>query len=464
MNKMNKIFLPIILFISVVIIMFFSPLILSSVSKTLIFLLNDRQFQIDWLNQNESISSNPTLQFHISGELEEQIIQDSFYIEPEIPGNWTWLEDDLFLWQPDQPLPTDQLVQFGFRQIAQNERKVKPENWEAYVRPPGIVFLKAVSTGKELFSLSLEDPDLANQLTETQGSIIDFSVSPDGEQVVLVQSNAQSGTDFWMMDRHADNLSRILDCGSDLCSNPAWHPKKDEIVYTIEEENSNSNQPGWEQPKPFLLNLVNGNSRPVLKDLSAIGFDPIWSSNGQWITIWKGENRGIEIVHSLTQEVVFRSETSDDTGCWSPDERYFYYSNVREEGLPIVSIIYQVEVFSARQDYFTRSDLYDLGYNYYYPECHPKGEGVTAVVQIDPLIAQRELWWIKPDNSYFKIHADLTKMVTQFKWNPDGWQGIFLIDTLAGFADGAQIALWENENPNTVQMFQDNVFLVEWLP
>lgn len=87
-----------------------------------------------------------------------------------------------------------------------------------------------------------------------------------------------------------------------------------------------------------------------------------------------------------------------------------------------------------------------------------------AVVQVDPLIPQRELWWINSDNSYTKVYSDFTKMVTQFKWSPDGRQGIFLRDTLAGLADGAEIVLWQAEEPQKLINFQDKVYKIEWLP
>ena len=87
-----------------------------------------------------------------------------------------------------------------------------------------------------------------------------------------------------------------------------------------------------------------------------------------------------------------------------------------------------------------------------------------AIVQVDPVIPYRELWWIKPDKSYIKIYSDLSKMVTQFQWSPDGSQGIFLRDTLAGLADGSEIVLWQAEEPEKLITFQDNVYKIEWLP
>ena len=156
--------------------------------------------------------------------------------------------------------------------------------------------------------------------------------------------------------------------------------------------------------------------------------------------------------------------SAEDTGCWSPEERYFYYSDVRDEGLPIVSIIYQVDILTGLLDYFTSSDLFDLGYNYYYPVCHPGGRGLLTVVQVDPKIPQRELWWIQQDGSYQVISSDLSQMVTQFSWHPDGNRVLFLQDSLAGLADGSQMLIWNPGHDDAMLALADQVFRPHWLP
>jgi dipeptidyl aminopeptidase/acylaminoacyl peptidase len=459
----KKTFVPIILLFVVVIVLFFSPFILSWLSKIAVFLVDGGKSRIQWLNQNEEISSLPGLQFIVPDGIDTNIIEDSFHTKPEIRGTWTWLEDDLVVWQPDQPLPTGQMVQFGFEEMGSQKPVLRSVSWEAIVRSPEIVFLQSVESGKEIFSLSHAEPESVTQLSNTQGLVIDFAVSPSGEQIIFSQTNSQLGADLWLMDR-SGKTAQVLDCGIDRCSSMDWNPIRDEILFTIEKNISSNSQPSWDFPSPQILNLVDGNTQPVLNDPLSYAYDPIWSSKGQWITFWRGENLGIEIVHEGSKETVFRDTRSDDTGCWSPNERYFYFSKVREEGIPIVSVINQLEIFSVQQTFYTGSDLYELGYNYYYPECHPQGEGLMSVVQVDPLIPQRELWWITADNAYTKIYSDLTKMVTQFKWSPDGRQGIFLRDTLSGLADGAEIVLWQAEEPEKLIAFQDHVFKIEWLP
>ncbi len=460
----KKIYFPILVLGVVVIVLFLSPFILSWISKTLVFFVDNRQARIQWMNPKEEISSVPSFQFLIPEGIDEQIVEKSFFNSFSLEGEWNWLEDDLVVWQPTEPLPAGQKLEFGFDPSLTESNKLRKNTWQASVRDPEIIYLQNFETGRTLYSFSPEQPELINQLTSSEGRIVDFAVSPDGEQIIYSQENSQLGLDLWLIDRDGEQTSLVLNCGEDRCSGLDWNPRRDEIAFTIEKKLSGTSQNRWDEPRLYLLNLVTGDSHSFFTDLSKVTYDPIWSSNGQWITFWKGESQGIEIVHSISKEKVFLDEISEDTGCWSPDERYFYFSKVREEGLPIVSIIYEVEIFSLKEELFTGSDLFDLGYNYYYPECHPLGDGMTVVVQVDPIIPYRELWWIKADQSFEKIFTDLTKMVTQFKWSPDGKQGIFLRDTLAGLADGSEIVLWQAKHPDEPISFQDEVFKIEWLP
>ena len=464
MKKIITIKYPILFVFLGLIILFFSPFILSWVTKTIVSIVDGFQVRVQWMNKDEVISGYPHLQFHLSREVATEDLENSFFVEPQTNGLWQWLEEDLVVWTPDTYFDPGEMIRFGFNQEKSSDAGIKTIQWQAFIRQPEILYIKSVDVGRELFRLSPEATSAPQQMSETNGRVEDFAISPDGEQILLALRNELSGVDLWVMNRDGDTLKLLFDCGMDRCSNPGWNPVRDEIVFTIEKYRMVNDQPGWDLPSVAILNLVSGLSRSLLDDENAIGYDPVWSSKGQWVTIWKGIDQGIEIIHASSQQAIYRDPGSDDTGCWSPDERYFYYSNVREEGLPIVSIIYQVEILSTQRTFFTGSPLYDLGYNYYYPVCHPQGDGVVAVVQVDPLIPQRELWWIKADGSYQKIFDDLTLMVTQFRWRPDGGQAIYLQDTLMGLADGSSIGLWGADGLAESQIFEDHVFKVEWLP
>jgi hypothetical protein len=459
---------PIFILVMVITILFFSPFILTLITKTAVNLVDGFQVRVQWTSASEVISITPRFQFQFSQDVDPIYISDSFTIDPPIAGRWTWLEGDLAIWQPEEKIHPGQTIRFGFEPLSDETStghpKIKAVVWHAYVRDPEIAVLKAEGVGKEIFRMIPDSPSMLFKLSDTNGMVFDFTVSSDGEQILYAQWNEQSGMDLWLMDRNGENPKMVLNCGENRCSSLHWNPERDEIVFTIEEMISGNNGIFWDLPKPFLLNLITGITQPLLADPKQFAYDPVWSSKGQWVTIWNGPDRGIEIIHSDSKTPIFTDTSSEDTGCWSPDERYFIYSNVREEGLPIVSIIYQVEILSGSRNFFTGSELFDLGYNYYYPACHPSGDGVIAAVQVDPKIPQRELWWIKSDGSFQKISEDLSLMITQFSWSPDGTRISYLRDTLTGLADGSEVILWEASDSEALITMVDGVYSIRWIP
>ncbi|PKO07176.1 MAG: hypothetical protein CVU41_02535 [Chloroflexi bacterium HGW-Chloroflexi-3] len=459
---------PLLMVGTIIILLFLSPFLLSWITKTALSVLDGGQVRVNWLNTAEILSSYPRLQFQFSQDIEPEVVTASFYMEPVISGTWNWLEEDLAVWQPDTSILSGQSIRFGFQNpeasLDSNSSRLKSIEWQAFIREPEIVFLKGAGNGKELFKISQNDPEIEIQLTQTDGKIVEFTISPDGEQILFSKSNDRSGLDLWLMNRNGQGQSMILDCGVDRCSSPDWNPVRDDVVFTIEKSGNGTSFLHGELPRLYILNLITGTTTQIIDDVNKVGYDPIWSSRGQWITFWEGMDGGTVILHGSSKEVGFADPSSEDTGCWSPEERYFYYSDVKEEGLPIVSIIYQVEILTGMRDYFTGSDLFDLGYNYYYPVCHPQGQGLLAVVQVDPKIPQRELWWVLPDGSYEVVFNDLSQIVTQFSWSSDGSKVLFLSDSLTGLSDGSKIGIWKTESLSSQQLFSDYVFQVNWLP
>jgi dipeptidyl aminopeptidase/acylaminoacyl peptidase len=452
----------------IIIILFFSPFLLSWMTKTALSVLDGGQVRVNWLNPAEILSSYPRLQFQFSQDIEPEVVNASFYVNPEISGTWSWLEGDLAVWQPDTSIPSGQSIHFGFQNpeasLDSNVSRLKPFEWKAFIREPEIALLKGVGNGKELFRISPENPEIEKQLTQTDGNIVDFTVSPDGEQILFSKLNDRFGLDLWMMNRDGQAQTMILDCGVDRCSSADWNPLRDEIVFTIEKSSDETSFMNPELPKPYVLNLIAGTTSQVMDDDQKVGYDPIWSSKGQWISFWEGVQGGTVIVHGTSKEVGYADPSNEDTGCWSPEERYFYYSDVKEEGLPIVSIIYQVDILTGLRDFYTGSALFDLGYNYYYPVCHPHGQGLLAVVQVDPKIPTRELWWVLSDGSYKVVYDDLSQIVTQFSWSPDGSKVLFLSDSLTELSDGSKIGIWEVETLSSQPSISDHVFQLHWLP
>jgi hypothetical protein len=95
----------------------------------------------------------------------------------------------------------------------------------AYAIPDG-----AYSHGANIHTIS---PDGTGDVQLTYGDDNNHTPcwSPDGRRIVFVSDrDGQGSWDIWIMDQYGQNMSKILDCGSN-CGNPGFSPDGSKIVF-----------------------------------------------------------------------------------------------------------------------------------------------------------------------------------------------------------------------------------------
>ena len=165
--KIKRIWIPI-TGIVIILLLVFSPHLLSWFSDAFLFISGASQIQVSWQNQAELVSAMPNLRFQVSSEDDTQILPDFFFIEPHVSGTWSSSEGGIVIWQANQAIPAGEMIHFGFKEPVEStfsNTHVKPVDWQAFVRETEIAVLKQVSQGKEIFSLSTHTPQLEKQLT-----------------------------------------------------------------------------------------------------------------------------------------------------------------------------------------------------------------------------------------------------------------------------------------------------------
>lgn len=326
-------------------------------------------------------------------------------------------------------------------------------------QPDRLAILAGNQEGKEIYIITMDEPVRREQLTNTDGNVLDFSISPQGDRIVFSVQNLDGGADLWLTTLNNKHTDIILDCKNWLCVSAQWQPQGDVILFLEQDTASGLGTNEWK-----ILNLKDGLVNDFFSGREIRAVDLRWSANGQWLSLWKGETAGIEVLYAATLQSAYSDMVSDDPGCFNVDENTFYYTRVHEDSIPIVSSLYQVNLVTGVIELFAGMELFESGFNFYNPVCHPLGNGMLISVQSDPKLPQRALWWLKADGSHKTVAEGLSEIITRFGWSMDGKKVFYLKDSLGSLSNGQNLVVQDLENSSTSLVLAGDVFSAIWIP
>jgi Tol biopolymer transport system component len=244
--------------------------------------------------------------------------------------------------------------------------------------------------GNELYRIALDGKTEPRQLSQTSGKIIDYSSSLDGEYFIMSIGNDKNGADFWISDRDGSHQHKLLDCGSDRCTTAVWSPLSNEIAYTRESAGLDPNGAKG-APRVWILDVESGETAPLFSDSQKIGYGPVWSPDGKYLSTWNGIAGGVQVVERKTGAITLLQTQSGDTGCWSPDGSALYYTNLIIGQSSFHNVILKADMLQGTIQTVLGSNLEGEGLNYDLPACHPSRNLVAASVQPNARIPAR-IW------------------------------------------------------------------------
>ena len=405
--------------------------------------------------------------FEFSRPAQANQVENLWQTIPGIAGKWVWLDNQHARWDSLKPLPTNQKItlQIGTGQAGQNGEQISSVNrWEVTVRPPRIIVTRNEGNGSELFTIGLDDgTSSGKQLTHTNGQIFDYIVTPDGEAVIFSAVNDLKGSDLWMVQRDASNQHKILDCGADLCSTPALSPISQELAYTRESAGTNPNG-SKKAPRIWILDVSSGQTAPLFVDPKKIGYGPKWSPNGQWLSISSGSKGGIQVVNRKSGDTYFLESSNGDTGCWSPDSQYLYYSDMVSGEGGFRNVILKADIGSRSIITFFGGNAEGGGISVDNPVCDPQGKWLAVTVQPNVSISGKELELLNPDaKPGVSIMDDLSRIPGFLSWTPDGNLLVYQSLLLGGDGNNVEVWVWD-QNTAKARKITDEGRSPQWLP
>lgn len=385
--------------------------------------------------EDQSISPLGGLAFTFSRAVDQQEAAALWKTDPQTAGWWQWQDERHAIWHANTPLAVGDNVTLSFTSgtLGKNgERLKKDQSWTVRIRQPRIAMLKYIGDeGQELFSLGLEEDSSLLQITQSDGRILNYAVSPNGEQIIFSARNDDFGADLWLVDRDGSEQHLLLDCGGDRCGSAAWSPVSHEVAYTREAAGLEP-QGAKGAPRIWMLNLDNLETAPLFDDDQKIGYGPKWSPDGQWLSIWDGGSGGVMVVNRQSGETFLLESSSGDTGCWSADSKALYYANLIVGESSFHNVVLKADINNRTIETVLGGNLEGQGMSYDNPECHPTLNLVAVSIQPNTKIPGKFLDIFNMDTKdETAVMNDMTKFGSHYSWNPGGEYFLFQMSVVS---------------------------------
>ncbi len=176
------------------------------------------------------------------------------------------------------------------------------------------------------------------QLTANEQGLWGFRVAPQGNDspssggIIFTVPNLDSTSDFWQVTRGGEQPRFLLECPRASCTTPTLSPDGRFLAYTRRSTATVETTGGLSPPRIWLLNLESGETVQVIADSQALGFDPHWSANSQWLSYLSPDPAAVG-VYNLNDGRHFIFETrTGESGIWHPDRELFLTSELAQIG------------------------------------------------------------------------------------------------------------------------------------
>lgn len=332
---------------------------------------------------------------------------------------------------------------------------------QAGERALSVIYLAPSNGPRELWSKTV-DAGQSEQLTSTNGKIWDFTVSPDGSQILYSLMNANEGLDLWVMNRNGTGVRKALDCQYDRCSSAAWSLDRIMIAFNREPAGLGPGQ-GFGPPRIWLFNIQTGETYPLFADTQKLGYGASWSPDGARLAYVDPQVPGIRIIHMQTGQEIFLPSLMGTVGEWSPDGKRMLFINITQPDTDPHVRVYLADLDS--QDISTiQGILSDRSLEFGMPVWSPDGKEMIVGVRGLEKDLGRQIWLMAGDGfSAQEITRDPAYVVNNYRWDPQGKVVVFQ-RTQLGIANAQpEIMIWLREK-NEFILLAEVATSPEWLP
>jgi Tol biopolymer transport system component len=187
--------------------------------------------------------------------------------------------------------------------------------------PPRVLFLAPDAEGQQQLSVvALGMEGQANEparLSEEPFGVWDFAVAPDGSRIIYTALDEESGGDLWIVAPDGRERSLLVACTDAVCTDAAWSPDGHFLAFARRNVTPYSS-PLLSPPRLWLLNLQSGETAQVFGDGQRLGFHPLWSADGRWLSYLAPDRGGVDVYNLEDGRSRHFTSLTGEPGVWHP--------------------------------------------------------------------------------------------------------------------------------------------------
>jgi Tol biopolymer transport system component len=391
--------------------------------------------------------------------MDPESVEESLLITPDYEGEINWSNGFKELtFTPRKIWPSGSSVSISLGRGSHS--KLKIPSWQEVtfswsVSPTSLVYLWPADGNSNLYKTNPLNGE--NQaLTNHPEGILDYSISPDSEQIYYSISGQNGGSKINSLDLQSLDTSLVLDCEESLCAMPQLSFDGEWLAYEM------INRENGVQPGIRVLNLDNQSEQDL--GLSSEYLEsPLWSVSG-WLSYYNQTAKGYQFWNPETDITRFLPNETGGFGTWSADGRYFLSSEILFVGDTLAPR--HLQLYDLVEE-----TIQDLSLGDYLEDMNPSfsTRGLTFAFGRKSLNPQdwtpgRQLWVMDLETGE---STPLTESIdyqhTAFSWHPDGKQLAFVRYNQATLSEAPEI--WLIDTTSTVAMrLIINGFAPGWIP
>jgi Tol biopolymer transport system component len=404
--------------------------------------------------EGDSVAASSTLRITFSRPVDRRSAEESFRLEPAVPGRFFW-EDTTLVFRPDQQLkPATPYTVTLSTALSDAEGRANQSalSWNFRTRATQLLALRQTASGGELWLVSLEGGAQRRIVAETQ-PISAFAVAPDGSQAIYVVARSAERSALMLVDL-ADGTTRPLaDDPEATAAAPAWASTDDLVVY----ERRALVDGSLGVPRIWLTQPDATQLGPLIGADDGITYGAVWSPDGYRIALLNGSSQAVVIYDFFSDQRRDLPVLSSEPVSWLPDGTGFVFSDaaVGSAGPTLRLRHYdlasgEVRELAAGGGPALGPAVAPDGKLVAYSQREISGPGSNIVVVLQTGSAPQALTQPGP-------YRDMQPL-----WSPDGQQIAFVRDDLAGTGQRSAWVVALNGLP-PIQV-AENVVQVGWVP